>query len=546
MTSTISTPVLIVGAGPVGAVLALELARHDIPCLLADRSATASRHPKMDYLNGRSMELLRRLGLTAEIRARGVAPEHRFNFIWSRDFNEPPIAVWDYASVTELSDRIAVVNDGTMPAEPYQRLQGSLLEEILRDRVRACPRVDFREGWEFLELTQDADGVTAQLADTATGTRQRVRARFAVGCDGANSSVRDQLGVRVHELGAPTQHRDVFFRSSDPVLRRHGRAFLTIAAGGLTLVSRDEQNTWTGTVHLADDTARAADPIELMWRNLGTEFKVDEVLNIAEWEGHLGVAEEYRHGSVFLAGDSAHQFYPTGGHGANTGIGDAVDLGWKLAACLTGWGGPALLDSYAAERRPVALFNREMCASLLEVWLRFPRLVANGASRAHLAGFLANQTYQIDNVGIHFGNRYDSSPVICHDETCAAPPWEWRRISHEVWPGSRAPALRMADGGQLFDQFGTGFTLVDLSGAGSGATMSAAMASRGVPVAYLPVNDAHVARAWGRRLVLIRPDQHVAWRGDRMPEHMGAVIDRVTGVAAQGASAALTTLASVG
>jgi len=520
-------PVLIVGAGPVGAVLALELARHGVTSMLVDRATSASPHPKMDYTNGRSMELLRRLAVTDEIRQRGVPPEHPFTFIWSRDFAEPPIATWHYSSVQELRDRIEAVNDGTMPAEPHQRLQGSLLEELLRARVDAHPLVDFRPGFALRELEQGAEDVLASLVQAGTGVEHRVRASYAVGCDGAASTVRDQLGIGVGLLGPPTQHRDVYFRSTDPVLRRHGRAFLTIAAGGLTLVSRDERDTWTGTVHLADEAARAEDPVQQMRRNLGVDFGVDEVLSIVEWEGCLGIADAYGRGRVFLAGDAAHQFYPTGGHGANTGIADAVDIGWKLAGRLRGWGGDALLDSYQAERRPVALFNREMCANLLEVWLRFARLVAGAASRQQIAGFLAHETYQLDNLGIHFGYRYEASPVVCREDD--PPRWEWDRIVPTTWPGSRAPSVRLTDDTLLFDRLDAGFTLVDLSGTGAGKGVIDAARRRGMPVAHLPLDDPAVREAWERELVLVRPDHHVAWRGSARPTDWDTVLAKVSG-----------------
>jgi 2-polyprenyl-6-methoxyphenol hydroxylase-like FAD-dependent oxidoreductase len=523
--------VLVVGAGPVGAVLALELARHGIASVLIDRSVSASPHPKMDYLNGRSMELLRRLALVEEIRDRGVGPQHPFTFIWSRDFAEPPIATWHYASVHELQERIASVSDGTMPTEAHQRLQGSLLEELLRQRVTANPLVDFRPGWALQELTQDPHGVRGTLRHAETGSEDEVRSSYLVGCDGAGSVVREQLGITTSLLGSPTQHRDVYFRSGDPLLRKHGRAFLTVAAGGLTLVSRDEQDTWTGTVHLADEQARAEDPVVLMRRNLGADFRVDQVLSVVEWEGSLGVADSYRRGRVFLAGDSAHHFYPTGGHGANTGIADAVDLGWKLAGVVAGWGGPTLLDSYQAERRPVALFNREMCANLLEVWLRFPRLVSGGASRQQLAGFLQRETYQMDNLGIHFGYRYDGSSVVCHEQG-QPPAWDWGRITPTTWPGGRAPSVRLDDGTALFDQFGTGFTMVDLSGTEAGKGVLDAAAQRGVPITHLPIEDTRVRSVWERDLVLVRPDQHVAWRGSSPPAGPSGwdmVLDRVTG-----------------
>jgi 2-polyprenyl-6-methoxyphenol hydroxylase-like FAD-dependent oxidoreductase len=529
-----SAEVLVVGAGPVGAVLALELARHGVPSVLIDRSRTASAHPKMDYLSGRSMELLRRHGLTGAIRDSGVAPEHPFNFIWSRGFDEPPVAVWNYASVREMSERIAATNDGTVPVEAHQRLQGSLLEDLLRRRLRTEPLIDFQEGVELLTVKQSRGPVTAEIRAAASdgaaaGAPRTLTARFLAGCDGAGSLVRQQAGIGVGQLGPATRHRDVYFRSTDPVLRRHGRAFLTIAAGGLTLVSRDERDTWTGTVHLADEAARAEDPVGLMRRNLGVEFRVDEILNIAEWDGRLAVADAYRAGSVFLAGDAAHQFYPTGGHGANTGIADAVDLGWKLAAQVQGWGGPALLDSYAAERRPVALFNREMCGNLLDVWTRFPRLVAGGATREQLAGYLEQQTYNLDNLGIHFGDRYEDSPVVGYDPDAAAPPWKWGQIVPATWPGSRVPAVRLADGTPLFDCFGTGFTLVDQTGGEAAGAAAREAARRGLPLSVLPVDDAAVRAAWDHPLVLVRPDQRAAWRGDAAPTDWTKLLDHVCG-----------------
>jgi 2-polyprenyl-6-methoxyphenol hydroxylase-like FAD-dependent oxidoreductase len=519
-------PVTIIGAGPVGSVLALELARHGVSSIVIERSTEPSLHPKMDYVNGRSMELLRRLGLAEDIRGRGVSGEHAANFVWSRAFAEPPVAVWRYPSPNDIADRDSSVSDGSAPVETYARVRGSLLEDILRDHVRAHPLVDLREGWACTDVRQDRTGVTATVVERATNASRTVGSRYLVACDGANSIVRQRIDIGVDVAAPPTQHRDVYFRSADPVLRRHGRAFLTVVAGGLTLVSRDEENTWTGTFQvLADDPVR--DPVAVMYDRLGERFDIDAVLNVADWEGTLAVAENYRQGSVFLAGDSAHQFYPTGGHGANTGIADAVDLGWKLAGSVDGWAGPRLLDSYAAERRPVALFNREMCANLLEVWRRFHHLVGNGVAHEQLAGFLDQETHQIDNVGIHFGYRYSDSPVVVHEDG-PAPSWQWRRITPTTWPGGRAPAVPMPDGSNLYDKLGTGFTLVDFSGEHLGER-AAKDAGLGLPVTYLAVFDANARSIWERDLVLVRPDQHVAWRGNEVPDDWEAVLARVSG-----------------
>lgn len=523
-------PVLIVGAGPVGATLALELAGHGVRSLVAERSVAPSSHPKMDFLNARSMELLSRLNLVDEIRARGVAPEHDFTFHWSRTFTEPPVTTWSYPSVDGVRERIVEVNDGSSPAQPYQRIAGSILEDILRARLLAHPLVDLREGWRFVDFDAvlvDQNGPVAVLVDQ-DGAEHRIRAGYVVGCDGANSRVRERAGIPTLADGPTADHCDVYFTSADPALRKHGRYFLAILGGGLTLVSRDERDTWTAAFPLAPGAKTHPDPVATLVERLGIDVAIDEVINVAYWQGRLAVAENYRSGNVFVAGDAAHQFYPTGGHGANTGLADAIDLGWKLAGRLTGWGGEALLDSYEAERRPVALFNREMCFNLLEVWRRFPTLVAGGASRQQLAGFLAQDSYQIDNIGIHCGYRYDDSPVIWPEQG-DPPPWEWRRIVPSTWPGARVPSLRLADGTSVYGKLGNEFTLVDLSGQKSGAPLAEEAIDRGLPLSYLPVDDDRMREIWERDLVLVRPDHHVAWRGNTPPAPWGDVIERVRG-----------------
>lgn len=524
MTKQVEAPVVVIGAGPVGSVLALELARHGVGCVLVERSTTASRHPKMDYVSGRSMELLRRLGLAEPIRRRAIGPEHRANFLWLRGYDEPPVARWDHPSVGELIERYERTSDGSAPVEPYQRVQGSLLEDLVRARARAHPLVDMWQGWSFAGSERTAGGVTVTVARGAE--RRRIATRFLVGCDGANSAVRREAGIAVEALGPTTHHCSVYFRSADPALRRHGRAFVTVAARGVTLVSRDEADTWTASLLLPGD-APLDDPLALIRERLRLDFSVDEVLSVAHWQGSLGVAAAYRDGPVFLAGDSAHHFYPTGGYGANTGLADAVDLGWKLAAVVGGWGGPALLESYPAERRPVAAFNAEMCANLMEVWRRFARLAVAGASPEHLAGFLAQDHYQSNNLGVHFGYRYTGSPVVWPVDG-PPPAWHWGAVPATPWPGQRLPSVRVG-GRPLFDLLGTGFTVVDLSGADAGEPLAKEAQARGVPVTRLRVGEPGLRAAWNADVLLVRPDQHVAWCGpaDHRP---AAIVARACGL----------------
>ncbi|WP_326686789.1 FAD-dependent monooxygenase [Streptomyces sp. NBC_01795] len=524
--------VLIVGAGPVGSTLALELAHHGVTSLLVERHDAPSLHPKMDFVNGRSMELFRRLGVAEEIRARGIPARHSFNFQWFRSFAEPPVDEWTHPSVDDVFASIAERNDGTSPLEPYQRLPGNILEELLRRRAGEESLVELRTGTAFRELTQLPDGtVSATLTDMATGEEYTERARYVVGCDGASSAVRRSTAITVPIVGPETDHCDVYFRSTDPRLRPHGRYFLGISAGGATLVSRDEKDTWTAFFPVLEDTGFERDPIGVLSRRLGTDITVEEVLKVTRWRGRMGVAERYREGRVFLAGDAAHEFYPMGGHGANTGLGDAVDLGWKLAGVLKGWGGPGLLDSYEAERRPVALFNREMCFNLLEVWQRFPQLAAAGTPPSHLAGYLAQERYQIENTGIHFGYRYSSSPLVFGEDGAGETPpdWQWTGITPSTWPGGRAPSVRLPDGAPLLDRLSDGFTLVDFSGKDLGQDVTAVAGKRGMPLDVLAVDDPHARGVWERDLVLVRPDQHIAWRGEAPPADWGEVLDLVSG-----------------
>ncbi|GAA4719964.1 FAD-dependent monooxygenase [Phytohabitans rumicis] len=526
---TFSTPVLVVGAGAVGALLALELARHQVPSVVIERSVAPAAYPKMDcYLSGRSMELLRRLGLAGAIREGGVDPEHSTDLLWAQDLGQPPVLVWHHPSVNQMRQRYAAVNDGSAPAEPYQRVPGSLLEALTRDAARRHPLIDVREGWTFADLASEAGGVAATVVDPGTGTRHVIEARYLAACDGAGSTVRRCLEIPFDEWSTPTEHLSVHFKSADPVLRRHGRAFITIVARGLTLVSHDERDTWIGIVRAPVDEPLTTDPMGLVQERLGVDLAVDEVLGATRWVGSLAIARTYGKGSAYLVGDAAHRFYPVGGHAVNTGIADAVDLGWKLAALVSGWGGARLLDSYEAERRPVALFNRELCAGLVEVWRRFERLAAAGVSREHLAGILEQDVHQIDNLGVHFGQRYADSPVIWH-ERGDAPSWHWERITPTTWPGTRAPAVRLRGGGELFDRLGAAFTLVDLSGRGMGAPLVREANGRGIPMTNLVVDDLAVRACWERDLVLVRPDQHVAWRDDSPPADWGTVLDRVTG-----------------
>ena len=530
-TSAIDCPILIAGAGPVGLLIALELAHHGVRACLIDRYPEPTRFPKMDVTNGRSMELFRRLGIADLLRGCGVGAQYSFDVLFALPDGTPPVARWDLPSVDAQRAAYSLRNDGSAPLEADQRVPQSAFETMARDLCRKDPLIDFREGCAFEALAQDADGVDVTVRDTATGGQAVVRTGYLVGADGAASLVRRQLGIGLEEIGQLPENYMIHFRSRDlGALHRHGQFWHYFVTGGGVLISQDEEDTWTfHTPRFGDLTDGAApDAAELIADRMGLSPRIDEVLLTSRWQPRFAIADSYGQGRVFLAGDAVHQVMPTGGYGMNTGVGDAIDIGWKLAAVVNGWGGPHLLDSYEAERRPVAITNRDASRRHIGVHRSFGEMFKAGASRDELAQFIQSNRGENEFDGIEFGYRYTASPVVAHEQG-PQPPWSEFDYVPSTWPGARPPSMMLADGSALFDHFGAGLTLVDFTGE-AGALVAPAQA-RGIPMTHLPISDASVRAVWERDLVLVRPDQHVAWRSDHAPspKAWNDVLDLVCG-----------------
>jgi FAD-dependent monooxygenase len=541
----IETPVLVVGAGPVGLVLAKELAHHRVPCVLIERNLQTTRWPKMDITNCRTMELLRRLGLEQGWRDVSVPGCYSFDVLFSTGLGGRCFARWRLPSVDEWRARIREQNDGTLPAVPYQRGSQVIFEAWLKRLCEQDPLIDVRSGWRFDALVQDSSGVTATVIDTTTEQTHAIRAHYLVGCDGAASAVRRSLGVELEGHTLPRHARMVLFKSRDlQALHAHGQFWhIFFSEPPATLIAQDEVDTWSmNRYYPLDADPLAPTPEEVVCGGLGRNIAIDEVLVSSTWRSNILLARHYRDGRVFLAGDSAHQNVPTGGYGMNTGVGDAVDIGWKLAAVINGWGGAALLDSYEIERRPVAERNiarSERHANVHIQWRRAmqPELLdadapEGEAHRQALDAFLQAERGENEDHGIELGYRYEGSPVVVH-EVGTAPQWTPRHYTPTSWPGARPPSLVLSDGGLLFDRFGAGFTLLDFAGDGRASAVSAAARERGVPFEHVIVHDQHARRLYERDLVLVRPDHHVAWRGDAAPSDPGGMIDTVRGAPAR-------------
>lgn len=560
-------PVLIAGGGPVGLTLALTLARHGVQALLVERNPSTTTHPKMDITNGRSMELYRQLGIADELRKVAVPEDHPFDVAWVTKVSGWELARFRYPGVAERRQTIRACTDVTTTLEPPMRVSQAILEPALKAILETRTGIDVRYGWALRSFRQHADGVDAVINCSATGETRTVRADYLAGCDGAGSIVRRELGIALHDIDirrlaareiglrtvlagtvrafverhqTPMDGRVYMVHFTSPareVLERFGTTWHTQSPEGWTLISQNDRDTWTlhTPIRMGVKTEEI-DPKQFLFARLGVEFDCD-IIVANEWRPRLSLADSYGHGRVWLAGDSAHQVVPNGGYGMNTGVGDAVGLGWALAAVVNGWGGPRLLSAYAAERRAVGVANRDASARHTLVRLAIQMAHRASLSREGWAGErdrarLGREILDLGNLeneadGIEHGYRYDNSPVVCA-EPGNPPANPSHRYLPSTVPGARPPSVFLPDGTALFDLFGSGFTLLRFTDVDV-MELVAAAEDRGVPLTVVDVRDTHTRKLYERDLVLIRPDQHVAWRGNSGPTDAVAVIDRLRG-----------------
>ncbi len=546
-TTEIRVPVLIVGGGTVGLYLAIELGYQGLPCLLVTESATTSTHPKGSTINARSMEHLRRLGAAPDVRRLGIPPEHNTDITFITRFTGHELGRIEMPSCNEKIGNPGPWGHTLLTPEPIHRANQMYLEPELRRHAEAFESTTLRFGWRMARFTQHSDRVEAEIEHVTTGERQHVVADYMAGCDGANGMIRRQLGFK---YGGRTPSGEKFYDGR--MLSLYIRApriyevmpfpvswhYLTMNRDTrMDCISLDCKGEFVILAQIpADLPLERIDTKALFHRAVGRNIGA-EVVSVQEWWAGLAlVTDHYSRDRVFLAGDAVHLFTPTGGFGFNTGIDDAANLGWKLAAVCHGWGGAKLLESYETERRPIGVRNTTESGKLAEqaAALEIPPHIEDdtprgAAERVELAKKLAKFREEFASLGIQLGARYDGSPIVVGDGT-PPPRDDPKTYTPSSVPGGRAPHYWIGERESLFDRFGPGFTLLRLGpDAPTAASFERAAAALGIPLEIVSIDEPGILALGERRLALVRPDQHIAWRGDAAPDDVGRVLDAATG-----------------
>ncbi len=530
-------PVLIVGGGMVGLTLAVELGTYGVPCMLISDGETTAPHPQGNSLNSRTMEHFRRLGLNEEIRAAGLPADHATDVVYATRFTG-----WELARLPmpSTAEKLSVPEHTAQTPEPIHRANFFYIEPILKRRAEALESVDVRFGHRLLSFEQDDAGVTATVARTSDGKTFDIRCDWLVGCDGARSTVRQALGIG---YGGKGGEDETFMRGRmlstyvrapallDEMTCAPGWHYWTVNADTRSSIATlDAKGEYVALTRMPpDEDETTVDAGAAFLACVGKDIPV-EVLSVKSWMAGLAlVADRYQERRVLMAGDSVHLFTPTGGFGMNTGVDDVANLAWKLAGVVHGWAPPVLLDTYEAERRPIGIRNTTMSHQFASAvaGLEIPDELeddsdAGAVARAELGAYLATFTEEFRSLGIQVGARYDGSPLIAPDDADAPEDSPFEYVPSAV-PGGRAPHVWLDDGQALHDRFETGFTLLNLSGS------SIDLPATSVPIAQVMLDDTRVRDLYEASLVLVRPDHHIAWRGNSLQNDFTDILARCCG-----------------
>ena len=544
MSQRIDADVLVVGAGPVGLTLAIDLAQRGVSVTVAEmRAAGEPPIGRSNVVSARSMEAFRRLGIAGAVREAGLPADYPHD-----------VAIRTSATGLEIG-RIKIpcraerytAKDGPdtwwPTPEPPHRCNQIFLEPALL-AAAATQRLRILNRMRVDDIDQRENEVLAAAVDLDRDATKTIAARYVVGCDGAHSKVRRAIGAALHGDAAILQAQTSVIRAPGLLATMPGPAWAIDCVNprhrGLVFAI-DGRERWIVHKFAAPGATMPSDR-ERSVRDIlgvGPSFAF-ETLSREDWVGRRMLADRFRDWRVFLCGDAAHIWVPFAAYGMNAGIADSMNLAWMLAGVIKGWADPALLDAYEIERRPITEQVSRHAMHLATTWESrygaIPETIEEpGPEGDALRARIGRAAVEIMAEGmccggLNFGYFYDGSPIIAYDGE-AAPGYTMAGFTQSTVPGCRTPHLWLSDGRSLYDALGPDFTLLRLNRAVEVAGLVAAAARRGVPMTVLDV-EADEAALYPRKLLLSRPDRHVAWRGDRQPDDPVALIDRVRGARA--------------
>ncbi len=527
--------VVIIGAGPSGLALAIELGSRGVSCLLVERNERVGYAPRAKTTNVRTRTHLRRWGIADKLAAAapfGIDYPATVSFVTR-------LGGFGLARIENHSNISPERNE--LYPEHGQWIPQYTLEQVMREHAEALPSVTILFNTEFASATQDADGLAVTLRDARSGDEQEVGCRYLVGADGARSAVRDLIGATLQGQYGLSRNYNIVFRA--PGLAEahpHGRSVMYWQVNPVSpslIGPMDKDDVWFFMPTRLPEGFRITpeSAATLIRESTGIDLPY-EIMSSDEWVASSFIADKYRDRRVFLVGDACHLHPPFGGFGMNMGVADGADLGWKIAATLEGWGGPLLLDSYEAERRGIheeviaaAAANHSVLSN--DFWtdgLEDPG--EEGQRLRAVAGdkIVAAKKREFHTLGTVLGGCYADSPVIANEDAGGRPPQDNGVYTPSSFPGCLAPHLWRADGRSLYDLFGPGFTLVHTPAADAADLRRAVEDARGLgaPLTLLEVSSEEAGGRYPTPLTLVRPDQFVAWRGRHWTPD---IIDRVAG-----------------
>ncbi|HWI79944.1 MAG TPA: FAD-dependent oxidoreductase [Ramlibacter sp.] len=543
---SLQAQVLVVGAGPVGLTLAMDLAQRGIDVLVAEiRHRGEPPNVKSNHVSARSMEIFRRLGVATALRDAGLPADYPNDVAYRTTFTGTELS---RIPIPARKDRYTARGgpDTWWPTpEPPHRINQIYLEPVLFAHAEQQHGVRILSRTRIDSFTQDVDGVHATGVDLDSGEALQIRCDYLIGCDGGRSAVRKQIGAKLSGMDVVGRVQSTYFRAPSLLgLARHPPAWATFSLNPRrcgNVYAIDGRETWLLHNYLLPEETDF-DSVDRDWAlreilGVGPDFRY-EIISKEDWIGRRLVADRFRDRRVFICGDASHLWIPMAGYGMNAGIADAMNLSWLLAARLKGWATEGALAAYEAERQPiteqVSRFAMNHALALQKQREGVPENIeaagpAGEARRAEAGRALYElNVRQYCCGGLNFGYFYDQSPLIAYDGE-PQPGYTMDQFTPSTVPGCRTPHLWLDDGRSLYDAMGPDYTLLRLDPAVDIRALEEAALERGVPLAVLDLNSAAAPDLYRHSLVLSRPDQHVAWRGNVVPPDPLALIDLIRG-----------------